>query len=79
MTTKNTILKFPSDIGNIKKISSNTMLFEQNNKYILTVSIDLHTYIIGHYNLLARITDLVSHTTYVVCVNFYTKVAGRTV
>ena len=37
--------------------------------------IQLHTidtYIIGHYNPSARITDLVSHTTYIVCVNFYT-------
>ena len=29
----------------------------------------LHTYIIGHYNPPVRIIDLVSHTTYVVCVN----------
>ena len=29
-----------------------------------------HTYIIGHYNPSVRIIDLVSHTTYVVCVNF---------
>ena len=32
----------------------------------------LHTYIIGHYNPSVRIIDVVSHTTYVVCVNFYT-------
>ena len=30
----------------------------------------LHTYIIGHYNPSVRIIDLVSHTTYVVCVIF---------
>ena len=30
----------------------------------------LHTYIIGPYNPSVRIIDLVSHTTYVVCVNF---------
>ena len=30
----------------------------------------IHTYIIGHYNPSVRIIDLVSHTTYVVCVNF---------
>ena len=30
----------------------------------------IHTYIIGHYNPSVMITDLVSHTTYVVCVNF---------
>ena len=34
-----------------------------NNKYI-------QTYIIAHYNPSVRIIDLVSHTTYVVCVNF---------
>ena len=28
-----------------------------------------HTYIIGHYNPSVTIIDLVSHTTYVVCVN----------
>ena len=36
----------------------------------------IHTYIIGHYNPLARIIDLVSHTTYVVCVNFIHKWRG---
>ena len=34
--------------------------------------IHIYTYIIGHYNPSVRIIDLVSHTTYVVCVNFYT-------
>ena len=34
---------------------------------------NLHTYIIGHYNPSVRIIDLVSHTTYVVCVNFIHK------
>ena len=33
----------------------------------------IHTYIIGHYNPSVRIIDLVSHTTYVVCVNFIHK------
>ena len=32
-----------------------------------------HTYIIGHYNPSVRFIDLVSHTTYVVCVNFIHK------
>ena len=32
-----------------------------------------HTYIIGHYNPSVRIIDLVSYTTYVVCVNFIRK------
>ena len=31
------------------------------------------TYIIGHYNLSVRMIDLVSHTIYVVCVNFIHK------
>ena len=33
----------------------------------------IHTYIIGHYNPLVRNIDLVSHTTYVVCINFIEK------
>ena len=33
----------------------------------------IHTYIIGHYNPSVRIIDRVSHTTYVVCVNFIHK------
>ena len=32
-----------------------------------------HTYIIGRYNPLVRIIDLVSHITYVMCVNFIHK------
>ena len=43
-----------------------TILSVNNGKYI-------HTYIIGHYNPSVRITGLVSHTTYVVCVNFIHK------
>ena len=31
-------------------------------------NIKYHTYIIGHYNPSVRIIDLVTHTTYVVCV-----------
>ena len=38
--------------------------------YMLTY---IHTYIIDHYNPSVRIIDLVSHTTYVVCVNFIHK------
>ena len=33
----------------------------------------IHTYIIGRYNPSVRIIDIVSHTTYVVCVNFAHK------
>ena len=37
------------------------------------ILLELHTYIIGHYNPSIRIIDPVSHTTYVVCVNFIHK------
>ena len=38
---------------------------------------NLHnTYRIGHYNPSVRIIDLVSHTAYVVCVNFIYKLRG---
>ena len=33
----------------------------------------IYTYMIGPYNPSVRIIDLVSHTTYVVCVNFIPK------
>ena len=33
----------------------------------------IHTCIIGHYNPSVRVINLVSHTTYVVCVNFIYK------
>ena len=33
----------------------------------------IHTYIIGHYKPSVRILDLVSHTTYTVCVKFIYK------
>ena len=35
--------------------------------------VKIHTYIIGYYNPSVRIIDLVSHTTYVVCVNLIHK------
>ena len=41
--------------------------------WAIHASIYIHTYIIGHYNRSVRIIDLVSHTTYVVCVNFIHK------
>ena len=36
----------------------------------------IHTYIIDHYNPSVRIIDLVSHTTYVVCVKML-YISGR--
>ena len=35
----------------------------------LFLALRLHTYIIGHYKPSVRVIDLVSYTTYVVCVN----------
>ena len=45
---------------NIPKYTQKTTLYR----------IQTHTYIIGHYNPSVKIIDLVSHTTYVVCVIF---------
>ena len=40
---------------------------------IFILKLQLHTYIIDHYYPSVRIIDPVSHTTYVVCVNFIHK------
>ena len=40
------------------------------NKDIPDIKALSQPYIIGHYNPSVRIIDLVSHTTYIVCVNF---------
>ena len=45
----------------------------KEKKTIRVAETYIHTYIIGHYNPSARIIDLVSHTTYVVCVHFIHK------
>ena len=45
---------------------------EQEHSTSRTI-VRLFEYIIGHYNPSVRIIDLVSHTTYVVCVNFIHK------
>ena len=50
---------------------SNLNLFYLSICYLREVY--LHTYIIGHYNPSVRIIDLVSHTSYVGCVNFIQK------
>ena len=42
-------------------------------KFLFLFESTIHTYIIGHYNPSVRIIDLVSYTTYVVCVNFIHK------
>ena len=42
-----------------------------SNRYVSYFNCNIkHTYITGHNNPSVRIIDLVSHTTYVVCVNF---------
>ena len=40
---------------------------------LFTKGMYIHTNIIGHYNPLAGIIDLGSHTTFVVCINFIHK------
>ena len=42
-------------------------------KWYFCTKIFIHAYITGHYNTSSRIIDLVSYTTYVVCVNFIHK------
>ena len=44
-----------------------------NKAACLLLFLHIHTYIIGHCNPSVRIIDLLSHTTYVVCVNFIHK------
>ena len=55
---------------------SSTFMNQMDKTYYMKNQILLlctHTHIIGHYNPSVRIIDLVSHTTYVVCVNFMHK------
>ena len=40
--------------------------------FLIKYLLKKNTNIIGHYNPSIRIIGLVSHTTYVVCINFYT-------
>ena len=54
-------------------INISTWLFNLSDDLRITLriyNVNIHTYIIGYYNPSVRIIDLVSHTTYVVCVNF---------
>ena len=57
----------------IKKLRNKFKFLQYNSwmPYIL-----IHIYIIGHYNPSVRIIDLVSHTTYVVCVKFIREWRG---
>ena len=54
---------------------TNTDFWKSYEKSVYKCSIHIHIYIyiIGHYNPSVRIIDLVSYTTYVVCVNFLHK------
>ena len=47
-----------------------SILKEVQNNIFNKILVNIHTYIIGHYNPSVRIIDLVSPTTYFVCVNF---------
>ena len=51
----------------------NNSLNTYSNPCIYVASINIYTYIIGHYKPSVRIINLVSHTTYVVCVTFIHK------
>ena len=59
-------------LGVYKGLVSACMYLLGNPEQWITLS-KCSTYIISHYNLSVRIIDLVSHTTYVVCVNFIRK------
>ena len=63
------------DCKKLLEILHFTQLFPmfENSNQISKLQFYIHTYIIDHYNPSVRIIDLVSHTTYVVCVNFIHK------
>ena len=47
--------------------------FESQPTYAISCIEAVHTHVIGYCNPSVRISELVSHTTYVVCVNFIHK------
>ena len=70
--------------GKLNKLIISVNEFSSGELLILRTSIQncsilpiffhyIHTFIIAHYNSSVRITDLGSHTTYVVCGNFIQK------
>ena len=82
--TVNSYTFFKSLVKNILLCGMSNMKFDlrrlfwnqlrlKSRDYCIFICIKLYTYIIGHYKPLVRITDLVSHTTYVVCVDFIHK------
>ena len=54
----------------LREFKLSAKLYDVN---IICLHTPLYTYIIDHYNPSVRIIDLVSHITYVVCVNFIHK------
>ena len=60
-------------------VQFNSLADAEQPKVFDSLSYPTSTYVIGHYNPSVRIIDPDPHTTYVVCVNFYTWVAGPTV
>ena len=58
---------------NVKFLTRECTLRMSHNLCHMWWYIRVHTYIIGHYNPSVRIIDLVSHTTFVVFVNFIPK------
>ena len=55
-------------IGLSKRERERDQVHQNNYTFLIR-----YTYIIGHNNPSVRIIDLVSHTTYIVCVNFIHK------
>ena len=74
-------LEFPLDTWELRSYGSLAVVYkiwrwvlDWYGMSIVVASLhSVHTYIIGHYNPSVTIIDLVSHTTYVVCVNFTYK------
>ena len=69
----NISLKLPD---NCSIFQTEAKVIRQTEDYMFTIDcllLGLNTYIIGHFNTSVRIIDLVSHITYVVCVNFVHK------
>ena len=60
-------INLSSNCGTLKYELS--QIIKQRLLFVL-FRVRIHTYIIGHYSPSVRIIDLVSHTTYNVCVNF---------
>ena len=62
-------------------ITANVLKYKktENCGHKRKTSTNIPAYTIGHYNHSVRIINLVSHTTHIVFVNFYTQLTGPTV